>query len=227
MSTFLKISEDFGWMEIITRNQLKTLVPSVYIIIDGANLAKHPNEQRMLLVQDEDILESLKLSPEEINIQALHHTLLFLQGTALNLSGYQRVFVRTKDNILIRVDPRLNVPKDFDSFQFMMYRYVKDGKVNGTNGQLNLMQPVKSDLGKNIPPGVRRICLYVNESEKIEKPKEFIDKTPSAIYIHLDPTQISYDEVLDKSYCVSNDIITPAAIAWRVIELIEQNSSVW
>lgn len=208
---------------IISSKKLKSLQPLLYVIIDGANLVEHTSMPRMLVKTDTIELQYKKMNPAEINMEELFNTLLTIQGTALNLAGYQRVYIRTNTNLLIQLDPRLSIPFIFNDFLKMFYLFSKDGLVKSDDDATILMKYVKSDIGKFIPPGVPRYSLFIQPKEdKSTSLKDFIfPKTPIAVYVHLDPEQPSYDELMQNSYCISNDNLTSATILNKVVHEIE------
>lgn len=214
---------------IISSKRLQSLQPLLYVVIDGANLVHHTSMPRMLLKTDEIELNYLKLKPKQINIEELFHALLFLQGTALNYAGLQRVFIRTVDLKLIKVDPRLSIPFILNDFQQMMHIFSNDQLVRGIDGNSIMMKFVKSDIGKMIPPGIPRYSIYVDPKEENISPITDIvtsDK-PIAIYVHLNPKNRSADELMEKSFCISNDNLNTGNVINRIIKEIEIKSNTW
>ncbi|OHT00780.1 Suppressor Mra1 superfamily [Tritrichomonas foetus] len=212
---------------IISSKKLKSLQPLVYAIIDGANLMPHTSMPRMLTKTDTIELDYLNLKTKQINIEELFHTLLFLQGTSLNLAGLQRVFIRTVDLKLIQVDPRLTIPFVFDDFQQMMHLFSKEGTVRSADGNSTLMKFVKSDIGKMIPPGIPRFALYVDDEAEIVPVSDFAKDKPIAVYVHLNPKNQSVDELMEKAFCVSNDKLNTGNVMNRVIKHFEIQNNVW
>lgn len=216
-------------VQIIPSKKLQSLKPLLYVVIDGANLVHHTSNERMLLKTDKIELNYLKLKPKQINIEELFHTLLFLQGTALNYAGLQRVFIRTVDLKLIKVDPRLSIPFVLNDFQQMMHIFSTDSLVKGEDGNSILMKFVKSDIGKMIPPGIPRYSLYIDsEEEKITPITDIVvDNKPIAIYVHLNPKNRSADELMEKYFCISNDNLNTGNVINRVLKEIEIKSNTW
>ena len=213
----------------ISRKKLHAMQPALYVVIDGANLIQHTARERMLVLTDEiDInrmVQRKELRKEDINIELLYNVLVFLQGTALNLAGLQRVFVRTLSNKLIALDPRLSVPKTFNDFSFMMWRFCKENLVKGQNGE-KLLYYVKSDIGSLLPPDVPRYCAIVSSDRKIDK-IDTIVQNPICIYLNLDVTQECRDEVMQRVLCVSNDALGCSTVAARVVREVEIAQKIW
>ena len=218
--------------QIISSKKLKSIQPLLYVIIDGANLIHHTSMDQMLTKTDDIEIDYLKLKKKQINIEELFHTLLFLQGTALNYSGLQRVYIRTVDLKIIQVDPRLIIPFIFKDFQQMMHLFTTEKLVKGEDGNSIMMKFVKSDIGKMIPPNIPRYSLYVNDEQPIVPIRDIVplvgDKTkPIAVYVHLNPKNQSADEILEKSFCVSNDNLSTENVFNRVIKYIETKNNIW
>lgn len=219
--------------EIISSKQLKSIVPSVYIIIDGANLIQHTSMPRMLCKTDDIEIDYLKLKYSQINIEELFHTLLYLQGTALNLSGHQRIFIRTVDLKLIQIDQRMIIPPVFHDFRRMFYTFLNEGLIKAESGESILMKYVKNDIGNCVPPGLPRYSLYIkdededDEETKITKVEEFTKNGPAVVYVHLNPENVSKDEVMQDYFCISNDHLSTASVLQRVIKSYEQQLNIW
>ncbi|KAK8885668.1 hypothetical protein M9Y10_041120 [Tritrichomonas musculus] len=213
----------------ISSKKLQSLSPLLYVVVDGANLMPHTSMPRMLLKTDKIELNYLKLKPKQINIEELFHTLFYLQGTALNLAGLQRVFIRTVDLKLIRVDPRLSIPFVFNDFQQMMHIFSTDKLVKGSKENSIMMNFVKSDIGKMIPPGIPRYSLFINEDEEKISPITDIvtDDKPIVIYVHLNPQKQSADEIMEKTLCISNDNLNTGNVINRVVKEIEIKNNIW
>ena len=207
-------------LEYITSKKLKNIEPSLTIIIDGINLINHPNLNRLLLKTDKTEINLLKIKEEELNIEELFKILSFIQGTALNLSGNQRVLLKTLDSKLIFIDPRLKIPETFGDFLLMMNRFKQDNLVYSIESNSVIMKYVKSELENSIPINTSRFCIYIGEDEII-CPKNFIKNLPIAIYIGINPKNKSIDELIEKNICISNDNLSSETLIWRIIKEIE------
>ena len=217
-------------IEQISSKKLQGIKPALYLVIDGVNLIPHTAKQRMLVSSDEiDInrLEQRKeLSRDEINIESLYTALVYLQGTALNLSGHQRVFIRTRERKVIALDPRLAIPPTFDAFSFMMWRFCRENLVKGEGGE-RLLYYVKSDIGESLPPGIPRICAVTSPDKKIAKLNEVIASDGVCLFVNLDTTQESQDELMQSTVCVSNDDLSCTAVLSRLVLAAEAAHGIW
>ncbi|EAY07816.1 hypothetical protein TVAG_312150 [Trichomonas vaginalis G3] len=213
--------------KVISSKQLKSITPLLTFIIDGVKLYPHSKYPRPLLVTDEEEFESQKITKKDIITEQLYHVLYFLQNTALNLSGQQRVLLRTEDKQVIFVDPRLKVPDVFDDYLAMLHLLMEDRRVCSVEKGSEIMKFVKSDLTHSIPTGAKRIAAYLSKTDSVTSPDEFLKAEPTAVYIHLDPTVQSYDEVLLGKYCVSNDILSAVTLASRILHSMESKANLW
>lgn len=213
--------------KIISSKQLKSITPLITFIIDGVKLYPHSKYPRPLLTTDEEEFESQKITKKDIITEELYHVLYFLQNSALNLSGQQRVLLRTEDKQVIFVDPRLKVPEVFDDYLAMLHLLMDDRRICSVEKGSEIMKFVKSDLSHSLPTGAKRICAYLSKTDKITSPNDFLGLEPTAVYIHLDPFTKSQDEVMLGSYCVSNDTLTPVTLASRLLKAVEQKAQIW
>lgn len=221
---------NFSGIEQISSKKLQSMKPALYVVIDGVNLIPHTAKQRMLASSDEiDInrLEQRKeLRREDINIESLYTSLLYLQGTALNLSGYQRVFLRTVTQKLIALDPRLDIPHTFDEFSFMMWRFCKEDLVKGPGGE-RLMYYVKSDIGASLPPGIPRVCAVCSRDKEIKKLEDVFHNNSVCLFIGIDAVTESHDELMQTVICLSNDNLSCTALLSRAVKAVEGARGIW
>jgi rRNA pseudouridine-1189 N-methylase Emg1 (Nep1/Mra1 family) len=216
----------------ISRKKLRSLQPALFVVLDGANLCIHPSKPRLLSTTDSSAISSLirtrRFDPSTLNSESLHNALLYLQGTALNLSGLQRVFIRTSESPpkLISIDPRLRTPLSFNDFATMMHSLVKDQVVSGKGGE-RLMKFCNKDIANSIPPGVRRYGVYVSKSDAIVDPKEFVSEEPLLVYVNVNPEAECADEVLAGKKCLSNDALSCGMTAARVVRAVEKARAIW
>jgi rRNA pseudouridine-1189 N-methylase Emg1 (Nep1/Mra1 family) len=215
---------------IIPSKKLKSLCPALYVIVDGANLTLHPQKRRLLCSSDSIEIDYLTreqhLDPSSLNIESLYNTLLYLQGTALNIAGVQRIFIRTDTDALISVDPRLNIPPLFEDFLTMMNTLVKNQLVVGPGGE-RLMKFVKSDVSLSLLPNVPHFAIYVKRDEPLVGPGTFVGQDPCCVFARLNPEEQSNDEVMQGRFCLSNDQIGCAGVISRVVRATEAVHEIW
>ena len=211
---------------LIPSKKLQSIQPALFLVIDGVNLLPHPSKPRMLALSDEIEINYMVLhklgTAEDINMELLYNVLLYVQSTALNMSGQQRLFLRTRDKKLIAVDPRLDIPRTFDLFSEMMFHFLTKGLVRGPGGE-RLMYYANSDLGHVLPPGVRRICVFTDE----KAPVTVVQKGQKCVYLSVDGKWECQDELMSERNCISNDRLSCTTTAARVIANAELENDLW
>ncbi|KAG5482591.1 hypothetical protein CUR178_05734 [Leishmania enriettii] len=105
--------------------------------------------------------------PADWRPDVVHQCLLHLQDSALNRAGMLEVFLRTKKQVCIAVDPRLRVPRNVRLFEKMMVSLLFKLKVRACTGYLSLLRVVGNPITDHIPAGTR---LY-----RVEKDGDLID----------------------------------------------------
>lgn len=105
--------------------------------------------------------------PADWRPDVVHQCLLHLQDSALNRAGMLEVYLRTKRQVCIAVDPRLRVPRNVRLFEKMMVSVLFKLKVRASTGYLSLLRVVGNPITDHIPAGVR---LY-----RVEKDGELVD----------------------------------------------------
>ncbi|KAG5508846.1 hypothetical protein JKF63_05349 [Porcisia hertigi] len=105
--------------------------------------------------------------PADWRPDVVHQCLLHLQDSALNRAGMLEVFIRTKKQVCIAVDPRLRVPRNVRLFEKMMVSVLFKLKVRASTGYLSLLRVVGNPITDHIPAGTR---LY-----RVEKDGDYVD----------------------------------------------------
>ncbi|TPP41026.1 EMG1/NEP1 methyltransferase family protein [Leishmania donovani] len=105
--------------------------------------------------------------PADWRPDVVHQCLLHLQDSPLNRAGMLEVFLRTKKQVCIAVDPRLRVPRNVRLFEKMMVSLLFKLKVRASTGYLSLLRVVGNPITDHIPAGTR---LY-----RVEKDGDLID----------------------------------------------------
>ena len=112
------LDKAFPNREIISGKRLQSLPPALFLVIDGINIIRHEQLDHIICKTDYIEIEAQHIDSSQINIEELYHILSYLQGTALNLAGLQRIFLRTLSQQVIMVDPRLRIPKHLMIFYY-------------------------------------------------------------------------------------------------------------
>ena len=211
----------------ISSKQLKSIPVVLSVVIDGVKLYPHSTLERPLLSCDEDEFEKEKITKDDIITEDLYHILYYLQSTALNLSGQQRVYLRTCDKQIISIDPRLKMPQIFDQYLDMMWRLIQERRVLSLEKETELVKFVKSDLAKSLPAGAVRTAIYTGD-EDVKAPSSFLKKErPNVIFIHLNPKTKPNDEFMEGTFCISNENLSAATAISRIVREMENKVGIW
>uniref|UniRef100_A0A8C5J6P9 EMG1 N1-specific pseudouridine methyltransferase n=1 Tax=Junco hyemalis TaxID=40217 RepID=A0A8C5J6P9_JUNHY len=126
--------------------------------------AKRPRGQRRLLVVLEGAsLETVKVGktfellncdkhkalllrngrdPGEVRPDITHQSLLMLMDSPLNRAGLLQVYIHTKKNVLIEVNPQTRIPRTFDRFCGLMVQLLHKLSVRAADGPQKLLKCV-------------------------------------------------------------------------------------
>uniref|UniRef100_A0A8C5J8I9 18S rRNA (pseudouridine(1248)-N1)-methyltransferase n=1 Tax=Junco hyemalis TaxID=40217 RepID=A0A8C5J8I9_JUNHY len=141
--------------------------------------AKRPRGQRRLLVVLEGAsLETVKVGktfellncdkhkalllrngrdPGEVRPDITHQSLLMLMDSPLNRAGLLQVYIHTKKNVLIEVNPQTRIPRTFDRFCGLMVQLLHKLSVRAADGPQKLLK-VNTLLAVSL---LRKYCASV------------------------------------------------------------------
>ena len=66
------------------------------------------------------IANKLKLDPNNFHPDILHQSLMALLDSPINKAGRLRVFIRTRKGVLIKISPKIRIPRTFKRFSGLM-----------------------------------------------------------------------------------------------------------
>jgi len=69
-------------------------------------------------------IKMMKKTYEEYRPDVTHQCLLSLFDSPLNKAGYLQVYIRTKNNILIEINPKTRIPRTFKRFSGLFGKYI-------------------------------------------------------------------------------------------------------
>lgn len=82
-----------------------------------------------------------------------------LLDSPLNRAGLLQVFVHTHRNVLIRVDPTVRLPRDYDRFEGLFVQLLQRRVIRAKGSNAELLRVVESRLAQQLPPGVPKFLL--------------------------------------------------------------------
>lgn len=80
----------------------------------------------------------------------------------LNKAGLLQVFIRTKNNILIEVNPKCRIPRTYNRFEGLFTVLLKKLRIRAAENSEVLLKVIKNPITDHIPLG----SLIVSTSEK-------------------------------------------------------------
>jgi len=164
--------------------------------MQGPKLPKTLNEKtnakRLIVVLEAACLESVKVGSEyqllncddhinfmkkknrdysEARPDITHQCLLTLLDSPLNKAGLLEVYVHTKKNVLIEVNPQTRIPRTFKRFSGLMVQLLHKLSIRAADGPQKLLKVIKNPVTDHLPPGCRKIgtssaaktCVNLND----------------------------------------------------------------
>jgi rRNA small subunit pseudouridine methyltransferase Nep1 len=85
----------------------------------------------------------------------VHQCLLMLLDSPLNRAGLLRVFIHTRDNVLIDIHPQTRIPRTYDRFAGLFVQLLDKQKIRASNSSLTLLKLVRNPVTDHLPVGTR------------------------------------------------------------------------
>ena len=98
---------------------LRDVQPRLIVVLEEAALEIAQTKKGMELLNCEDhekFITKMKRNVEDYRPDITHQCLLALMDTPLNKAGRLEVFIKTKKNVLIEVNPNIRIPRTFKRF---------------------------------------------------------------------------------------------------------------
>ena len=100
------------------------------------------------------ILKKHGRNPSEPRPDILHQCLMALLDSPLNKAGRLQVFIHSSNNVLIRVNPKIRIPRTFKRFSGLMVQLLHKLQVRAAGGSSEtLLKVVKNPVSQHLPPG--------------------------------------------------------------------------
>ncbi|XP_017782424.1 PREDICTED: ribosomal RNA small subunit methyltransferase NEP1 [Nicrophorus vespilloides] len=163
------------------KNQEKRLI----IILEDAQLesVKVGNGFELLNCDDHaHILKKNNRNPSEVRPDITHQCLLMLLDSPLNRAGLLQVYIHTKNNVLIEVNPQTRIPRTFKRFAGLMVQLLHKFAVRASDSSMKLLKVIKNPVTDHLPVGVKKIAMSF--SSKVTPCRELVPtEEPIAIVI--------------------------------------------
>jgi len=161
------------------KNQEKRLI----IILEHAHLESVKVGSAFELLNCDDHINLIKKNgrePGEVRPDITHQCLLMLLDSPLNRAGLLQVYVKTKNNVLIEINPQTRIPRTFKRFAGLMVQLLHKFSVRASDTSMKLLKVIKNPVTNHLPVGVKKITMSFS-TDKIVQPRELFPKTEDPI----------------------------------------------
>ncbi|UKJ87991.2 rRNA small subunit pseudouridine methyltransferase Nep1 [Theileria orientalis] len=147
-------------------------------------------------------------------LDILHQCLLVLHDSPLNKDSNLRVYVRTKGNELIEINPSLSVPRTLDLFTTLMDTLVKNRKIKSANSGNILMKMIPNKLESVLP--ANSYSVGFSTTGKLVKLSSFLSSYDfnRTLVVHVGTTSSDHSkgttENVDEVICISEHPLSAA-----------------
>ena len=169
-------------LEILRQNKKK-----LYLILEHANLELTKDKKNPELINSDDhisLIKKMGKSYEDYRPDVLHQCLLSIFESPLNKSGLLQVYIRTKENVLIELNPKLKIPKTIKRFCGLMGQLLLKYRIRAANSSELLLKVIKNPITDHLPLGCP--IISTNEKAKLVKLDNYVkslDKGNSIAFV--------------------------------------------
>ncbi|KAI1242169.1 hypothetical protein IHE44_0005686 [Lamprotornis superbus] len=114
--------------------------------------------------------------PGEVRPDITHQSLLMLMDSPLNRAGLLQVYIHTKKNVLIEVNPQTRIPRTFDRFCGLMVQLLHKLSVRAADGPQKLLKVIKNPVSDHLPVG----CMKIGTSFAVSQVSDLRELVPAA-----------------------------------------------
>ena len=142
----------------------KQTAKRLIVVLENACLeaVKYMRDYQLLNSDDHSALMRKKgRDPTEARPDITHSCLLMLLDSPLNKAGLLQIFIHTKSNVLIEVNPRTRIPRTFKRFSGLMVQLLHKLSVHAANGPDKLLTVVKNPVTQYFPTNAKRVGTSV------------------------------------------------------------------
>lgn len=146
------------------------------VILEHANLELTPSKKRPTLITIDDhagLIKKMNKTYEDYRPDVAHQCLLALLDSPLNKAGYLQVYMRTKQNVLIEINPKTHLPRTYKRFCGLMAQLLSKLRIRALNSSEVLLKvisnPVVTYLPFNCP------IIATNEKAKLVNIDDYAD----------------------------------------------------
>ncbi len=135
-------------------NKIENKDKKLYIILEHANLELTTNKKNPEIINSDehaDLIKKMGKSIEDYRPDVLHQCLLNLTESPLNKANLLQIFIRTKENVLIKINPKTKIPRTIKSFNCLMSQLLLKQSIRALNSSEVLLRIVKNPVTQYIP----------------------------------------------------------------------------
>ncbi|VDP95304.1 unnamed protein product [Echinostoma caproni] len=154
----------------------------VYILLDQACLESVKaagGKEYQLLNPDKhkDRIARSGMDISDVRPDIVHQCLLMLLDSPLNRVGRLQVFIRTRKNVIIEVNPKTRIPRTFERFSGLIVQLLHKLSIHAATGSHEkLLKVVKNPITRYFPAGAQVIGTSFSATEYI-KPVDLVRET--------------------------------------------------
>lgn len=97
--------------------------------------------------------KKLKIDPNEYRPDILHQEILAILDSPLNKAGLVKLYIKTKKNILIDVNPSIRIPRTYKRFAGLFVQLLHKMKIKSSTESTTLLKIIKNPFSQYLPPG--------------------------------------------------------------------------
>jgi rRNA small subunit pseudouridine methyltransferase Nep1 len=132
----------------------------IIILLDQATIETVKNKRDVYeLLNCDDHRElckrKLRQDPNDFRPDILHQEMLALMDSPLNKAGLLRLYIKTKKNVLIEVNPSIRIPRTYKRFAGLMVQLLHKMKIKAGTESTTLLKVIKNPFSQYLPAGTR------------------------------------------------------------------------
>jgi len=147
------------------------------VVLENASLqtVKIGGEYQLLNCDDHaTFMKKRKRDPSEMRPDITHQCLLTLLDSPLNKAGFLKIYIHTKDNVLIDVNSQTRIPRTFKRFCGLMVQLLQKMHIKATDGPGHLLKIIKNPITDHLPPA----CHKIGTSHSVAEVVDIFDFVP-------------------------------------------------
>lgn len=150
------------------------------VILENASLETVKNQKKFELLncdKHKHIISKKGKDPADYRPDIVHNCLLMLFDSPLNKANLLQVYVNTKKNVLIEINPQTRLPRTFERFSGLMVHLLQKMSVKGagSEGTVNekLIKVIKGPVTDHLPDDCK-IIKATYKSDNLVKCKNLV-----------------------------------------------------